>query len=106
MAMIRGNPSDSYKELPRYLFMLEHTNPGTVTKLHKSENGCFLYVYVSLYASIKGLEYCRPIMVVEGSFLKSTYKGTILTACTHDGAGKILPLAYAIIDSENNKSWE
>ncbi|XP_075100555.1 uncharacterized protein LOC107797124 [Nicotiana tabacum] len=46
-------------------------------------------------------------MVVDGSFLKAAYKGTILTSCTQDGAvGKILPLAYAIVDSENNKSWE
>nr|XP_016459765.1 PREDICTED: uncharacterized protein LOC107783306 [Nicotiana tabacum] len=107
MAMIRGSPSDSYKELPKYFYMLEQTNPGSVTKLHKSEDGCFLYAYVSLYASIKGWEHCRPIMVVDGSFLKAAYKGTILTACTQDGAvGKILPLAYAIVDSENNKSWE
>ncbi|XP_009599062.1 uncharacterized protein [Nicotiana tomentosiformis] len=82
MAIIRGNPSDSYKELPRYLYMLEHTNPGTITKLHKSEYGCFLYAYVSLYASIKGWKNCRPIMVVDGSFLKAAYKGTILTART------------------------
>ncbi|XP_070003823.1 uncharacterized protein [Nicotiana sylvestris] len=106
MTMIRGSPSDSYKELPKYFYMLEQTNSGTVTKLHKSEDGCFLYAYVSLYASIKGWEHCRPIIVVDGSFLKATYKGTILTVCTQDGAGKILPLAYAIVDSENNKSWE
>ncbi|XP_019246520.1 PREDICTED: uncharacterized protein LOC109226180 [Nicotiana attenuata] len=89
MAMIRGSPSDSYKELPKYFYMLEQTNPGTVTKLHKSEDGCFLYAYVSLYASIKGWEHCRPIMVVDGSFLKAAYKGTILTACTQDGAGEL-----------------
>ncbi|XP_019224696.1 PREDICTED: uncharacterized protein LOC109206331 [Nicotiana attenuata] len=107
MAMIRGSPSDSYKELPKYFYMLEQTNLGTVTKLHKSEDGCFFYAYVSLYASIKGWENCRPIMVVDRSFHKAAYKGTILTACTQDEAvGKILPLAYAIVDSENNKSWE
>ncbi|XP_070006354.1 uncharacterized protein [Nicotiana sylvestris] len=107
MAMIRESPIDSYKELPKYFYMLEHTNPGTVIKLHKSEDVCFLYAYVSLYASIKGWEHCRPIMVVDGSFLKTAYKGTILTACTQDEAvGKILPLVYAIVDSENNKSWE
>ncbi|XP_075088602.1 uncharacterized protein LOC107799052 [Nicotiana tabacum] len=89
MAMIRGSPSDSYKELPKYFYMLEHTNPGTVTKLHKSKDGCFLYAYVLLYASIKGWEHCRPIMVVDQSFLKAAYKGTILTACTQDGAGEL-----------------
>ncbi|XP_019251228.1 PREDICTED: uncharacterized protein LOC109230158 [Nicotiana attenuata] len=114
MAMIRGNPSDSYKELPRYLYMLEHTNPGTVTKLHKSEDGCFLYAYVSLYASIKGWEHCRSIMVVDRSFLKAAYKGTILIAWTRDGAGELTVSTLflqknpstCIVDSENNKSWE
>ncbi|XP_019263053.1 PREDICTED: uncharacterized protein LOC109240826 [Nicotiana attenuata] len=86
--------------------MLEHTNPGAITKLHKLGDGCFLYAYVSLYAYIKGWEHCRLIVVVDGSFLKAAYKGTILTACTHNGAEKILPLAYAIVDSENSKYWE
>ncbi|XP_075100673.1 uncharacterized protein LOC142176577 [Nicotiana tabacum] len=107
MAMIRGSPSDSYKELPKYFYMLEQIIPGTVTKLHKSEDGCFLYAYVLLNASIKGWEHCKPIMIIDGSFLKAAYKGTILTSCTHDGTiGKILPLSYAIVDLENNKSWE
>ncbi|XP_059292648.1 uncharacterized protein LOC132046121 [Lycium ferocissimum] len=65
------------------------SNPGTITKLHKSEDGRFLYVFVSLFACIKRWEYCRPIMVVVGRFLKAAYKGTILTACTQDGAGEL-----------------
>ncbi|KAH0665539.1 hypothetical protein KY285_026745 [Solanum tuberosum] len=32
-------------------------------------------------------------------------KGTLLTANTLDAAGSILPLAYAIVDSENDASW-
>ncbi|KAH0770737.1 hypothetical protein KY290_014718 [Solanum tuberosum] len=50
-------------------------------------------------------EYCRPIVVVDGTFLKGAYKGTLLTANTLDAAGSILPLAYAIVDSENDASW-
>nr|XP_016468942.1 PREDICTED: uncharacterized protein LOC107791393 [Nicotiana tabacum] len=94
MAMIRGNPSDSYKELPKYFYMLEHTNPGTVTKFHKSEDGCILYAYASLYASIKDWEHCRPIM------------DRAAAVFIEFAVGKILPLAYVIVDSENNKSWE
>ncbi|KAH0779056.1 hypothetical protein KY290_005483 [Solanum tuberosum] len=47
----------------------------------------------------------RPIVVVDGTFLKRAYKGTLLTANTLDAAGSILPLAYAIVDSENDASW-
>ncbi|XP_019256379.1 PREDICTED: uncharacterized protein LOC109234773 [Nicotiana attenuata] len=104
--MLRGKPSDSYNKLPRFLNMLMHTNPGSVTRLERSDDGCFLYVYVALFSSIKGWEYCMPNVVVDGSFLKSTYRGTLLTTCTQDAAGKIFPLAYAVVNSENDASWE
>ncbi|XP_019239371.1 PREDICTED: uncharacterized protein LOC109219383 [Nicotiana attenuata] len=85
--MLRGKPSDSYNKLPRFLNMLMHSNPGSVTRLERSDDGCFLYVYVALFSSIKGWEYCMPNVVVDSSFLKSTYRGTLLTACTQDAAG-------------------
>ncbi|KAG5581736.1 hypothetical protein H5410_052363 [Solanum commersonii] len=54
---------------------------------------------MDLYASIKGWEYCMHVVVVDGSFLKASYRGTILTACTHDAAGKILSLAFDVVDT-------
>ncbi|XP_049345459.1 uncharacterized protein LOC125809976 [Solanum verrucosum] len=106
LEILRGKPRDSYGKLPSYLYMVKHTNPGSVTRLEKTDDGHFLYAYVALYASIKGWEYCMPIVVVDGSFLKAAYRGTILTAWTQDAAGKILPLAFAVVDSENDVSWK
>ncbi|XP_019254886.1 PREDICTED: uncharacterized protein LOC109233461 [Nicotiana attenuata] len=105
LEILRGNPSKSYGKLPSYLYMLMHTNPGSVVKLHKSEGGSFLYAFVSLDASIKGWEYCKPIVVINGSFL-SAGRGTLITAYTQDAAGKIFLLAYSVVDSENDASWE
>nr|XP_009630318.1 uncharacterized protein LOC104120282 [Nicotiana tomentosiformis] len=82
------------------------TNPSFVTMLHKSEDGRFMYVFVALNASIIGWKYCYPIIVVDGTFLKSSHRGTMLTASAQDAAGKIFPLAYAVVDSENDSSWE
>ncbi|XP_059310574.1 uncharacterized protein LOC132061914 [Lycium ferocissimum] len=73
--------------------------------MHKSCENEFLYFFVALKAFIKGFECCRPIVVVDGAHLKSTYNGTFVSASTLDGAGNILPLAYGLIDSENDKSW-
>ncbi|XP_069154456.1 uncharacterized protein [Solanum lycopersicum] len=39
-------------------------------------------------------------------FLKAAYRGTILTACTQDAAGKILPFSFCLVDSENDASWK
>ncbi|XP_075109244.1 uncharacterized protein LOC142181030 [Nicotiana tabacum] len=47
----------------------------------------------------------RLIVVVDGSHLKSYYTGTFFSASMLDGAGHILPLAYGIIDSENDAAW-
>ncbi|KAM3217299.1 hypothetical protein P3L10_026742 [Capsicum annuum] len=47
-----------------------------------------------------------PTIVVDGTFLKSAYNGTILSASVLDAAGHILPLAYLVVDSENDASWK
>ncbi|XP_070056713.1 uncharacterized protein [Nicotiana tomentosiformis] len=104
LEFLRGYPADSYSRLPSYLYILENTYPGLVVKLQKTEDECFLYAFVVLSTSIKGWEYCRPVVVVDGTFLKSAYMGIMLTASTMDAAGIILPLAYAVVDSENDAS--
>ena len=39
-------------------------------------------------------------------FLIGTYGGTLLSATTQDAGGKIFPLAFSIVDSESDESWE
>ncbi|XP_070050097.1 uncharacterized protein [Nicotiana tomentosiformis] len=104
LEFLRGYLSDSYSRLPSSLYILEKTYPGSVVKLQKTNNDCFLYAYIALSTSIKGCKYCRPVVVVDGTFLKSAYKEIMLTTSTMDAAGSILPLAYAVVDSENDAS--
>ncbi|XP_019251195.1 PREDICTED: uncharacterized protein LOC109230123 [Nicotiana attenuata] len=102
---LRRDPSGSYAKLLIYLYILMHSNPGSVVSLRKSDVGYFMYAFVALNASIMGWEFCKPIVLVDGSFLKATYRGMLLIACSQDARGKILQLAYAIVDSENDASW-
>ena len=46
------------------------------------------------------------VIIVDGTFLKSKFRGTLISATTQDASGKIFPLAFAIVDSENDASWE
>ncbi|XP_016497957.2 uncharacterized protein LOC107816730 [Nicotiana tabacum] len=105
MNFLRGEPVDSYKKLPGYLYTIDKTYPGSHLRIEKSSKNEFMYVYISLYAFIRGFDHCRPIVVVDGSHLKSYYTGTFVSASTLDGAGHILPLAYGVIDSENDAAW-
>nr|XP_009778448.1 PREDICTED: uncharacterized protein LOC104227813 [Nicotiana sylvestris] len=104
--VFESHPADSYNKLPKYFYILEKTYPGSVVKLKKTADECFLYAFVALCTSISGWEYCRPVVVVDGTFLKSAYRGIMLTTSTMDAAGTILPLAYVVVDSENNASWK
>ncbi|XP_019241439.1 PREDICTED: uncharacterized protein LOC109221408 [Nicotiana attenuata] len=70
LEFLRGYPVDSYSQLPSYLYILEKTYPGSVVKLKKTDDDCFL-----------------PVLVVDGTFLKSAYRGIMLTASTMDAAG-------------------
>ncbi|XP_070006734.1 uncharacterized protein [Nicotiana sylvestris] len=106
LELLRGIPRESYRKLSGHLYMINMTNPNSVTMLHKSEDRRFMYVFVALNASIIGWKYCYPIVVVDGTFLKSSHRGTMLTASAQDAAGKNVSLAYAVVDSENDASWE
>ncbi|XP_009627897.1 uncharacterized protein [Nicotiana tomentosiformis] len=106
LEFLRGHPADSYSRLPSYLYILEKTYLVSVIKLQKTDDDCFLYAFVALSTSIKGWEYCRPVVVVDGTFLKSAYRGIMLTTSTMDATCSILPLAYTVVDSENDASWK
>ncbi|XP_070029061.1 uncharacterized protein [Nicotiana sylvestris] len=106
LQFLRGHPADSYSKLPKYFYILEKTYPGSVVKLKTTADECFLYAFVALCTSINGWEYCRPVVVVDGTFLKSAYRGIMMTTSTMDVAGTIFPLAYAVVDLENDASWK
>ncbi|XP_050214125.2 uncharacterized protein LOC126665383 [Mercurialis annua] len=104
--MVRGKPYDSFSLIPSYLDMLVVANPGSFVKLEVKDDNNFLYVFMALNAYIKGWEFCIPVIVVDGTFLTSAYGGMLLIACAQDGNGKIFPLAFSVVDSENDDSWE
>ncbi|XP_059277946.1 uncharacterized protein LOC132032195 [Lycium ferocissimum] len=105
MKDLMGEPSDSYKKLPGYLYIMDKTYPCSHIRMRKSDENEFLYLFIALYAFIKGFDCCSPIVVVDGSHLKTAYNGTFVSASTLDSASNILPLAYGVIDSENDRSW-
>ena len=80
--MLKGKPDESYALLPRFLYMLTKTNPKSIVDLDTKEEYSFLYVFMALDVLIKGWKYCRPIVVVDGTFLTGTYGGTLLSAIT------------------------
>ncbi|XP_013615368.1 PREDICTED: uncharacterized protein LOC106321669 [Brassica oleracea var. oleracea] len=47
----------------------------------------------------------RKVVVVDGTFLNGKYKGTLLTSLAQDGNFQIFPIAFAVVDTENDDLW-
>ena len=100
-----GTPESGFENLPSYLYMIRSANPDTVTRLQIDEFGRFMYVFLAFGASINGLPFMCKVVVVDGTFLNGKYKGTLLTALAQDGNFQIFPIAFAVVDTENDDSW-
>ncbi|KAL0732408.1 hypothetical protein Bca4012_008617 [Brassica carinata] len=104
---LRGSFEEEYRLLPQYCDEIVRANPGSVAVVHANPiDERFLQVFVSFRASITGfLTACRPLIALDKAVLKSKYPGTLLVASGFDGDGGVLPLAYAVVNEENDTNW-
>ncbi|TYK01612.1 uncharacterized protein E5676_scaffold451G002110 [Cucumis melo var. makuwa] len=103
--ILHNDTVESYVLIPRFFDKLVESNPGTCTALEMDDNGHFKFCFMAFGASIEGWKYCRPIISVDETFLKCKFGGILLTTSSQDGNNQIFPLAFAIVDSENDASW-
>ncbi|XP_048611954.1 uncharacterized protein LOC125586173 [Brassica napus] len=53
--------------------------------------------------TVKGIP--EKVIVVDGTFLKSKYKGVLLVATALDGNSSLYPIVFGVVDSENDLAW-
>ncbi|KAK8614013.1 hypothetical protein V6N13_122392 [Hibiscus sabdariffa] len=105
LEMILGNQDEQYARIYDYLGELRGTNPGTTTVCHL-DNRLFVRMYVCLKACKDGFRAgCRPLICLDGCFLKGHYQGWLLAAVGIDANDCIYPLAFAVVESETRDSW-
>ena len=68
--------------------MLKKVNLGTVTHIEVDGKSIFKYLFLVFGAAIRGFQYMRKIIGIDGTFLKGSYKGVLLVATTQDGKNK------------------
>ncbi|XP_010436483.1 PREDICTED: uncharacterized protein LOC104720242 [Camelina sativa] len=92
-----------------YQAEINRSNPGTVFVIATISGpivGSLLRFY-RLFVCFKSQrdtwkETCRPIIGVDGAFLKWDIKGYLLVAAGRDGDNRIVPLAWAVVEIEND----
>lgn len=107
LAAIYGSSEEGYCLLPSYCEQIKRTNPGSIAEVFTTgADNRFQRLFVSFNASIYGfLNGCLPIVSIGGIQLKSKYLGTLLSATSFDADGGLFPIAFGVIDVENDESW-
>ncbi|XP_025650745.1 uncharacterized protein [Arachis hypogaea] len=94
-----------------YLMELHRKNPGSTTRLNvipqPESLPLFDRLYISSDACKKGLiEGCRPLIGLDGCFLKGYYDGQLLSAVGQDGNNHFFVIAYAVVPNECKDTWK
>lgn len=107
LAAIYGSSEEGFYLLPSYCEEIKKTNPGSVAEVFTTgADSRFQRLFISFYASIHGfVNGCLPIVALGGIQLKSKYLSTFLSATSFDADGGMFPLAFAVVDVENDESW-
>jgi hypothetical protein len=54
---------------------------------------------------VAGFTHCIPIVIVDATFLTGKYKGTLMVVVSMTVENQLLPLAFVLVEGENNESW-
>ena len=102
---INGSHEFAYTQLPKYCEDILRTNPGSTVSLDRTSEGRFRRMFLSYAASGMGFAHCRPVLGLDGAHLKAKYAGVLLTATAVDANDRLFPVAYAVVDAENDINW-
>ncbi|RYR05598.1 hypothetical protein Ahy_B06g085446 isoform A [Arachis hypogaea] len=115
VAIIYGDWDESYNELPRWVLGVQLTMPGTVAVLRTcpvrvggqldESQANFHRLFWTFPPCIEAFHHCKPLVSIDGTHLYGKYEGTLLVTIAQDGNSNILPVAFALVESENAESW-
>jgi len=112
LAIRWGSWEEAYNRVPRILCAMEHFNPGMRSFIYTGglylQNPLrhILYRVFWYFDQCKhAFQYCRPVVLVDGTFLTGKYRGTLMMAAAVDPENQIVPMAFALAEGENNDSW-
>ena len=108
---IFGDIRVQYTRLRDYCVTVQKYNPNTsifvaTQRLHMDRIPYFQRLHVCYEAQKVGfVSGCRPIIGLDGCFLKGIYGRLVLAAIVRDGNENMFPIAMAIVEAENMDLW-
>jgi hypothetical protein len=103
---IRGKVNDQYRKLWDFCETIRRTNIGSCVMMKidrplPDKPAKFQRLYFSLAAMKSGfLAGCRPIIGLDGCFLKGPHKCQLLAAISRDANNQMYPVAFVVVEAE------
>ncbi|XP_057811787.1 uncharacterized protein LOC131026026 [Salvia miltiorrhiza] len=105
LRMLRGTVTHHYGMLRSYISELMRVDREGRYEL-LTEDRIFKALYIGFSALKKGfMEGCRRIIGLDGCFLKTHLGGQLLCAIAKDGNNQMFPIAWAVVEVENESCW-
>ena len=75
-------------------------------QMHGRMGGIYSSVFSGAFPQcVKTFRHYCPIFSIDVTFLIGKYHVTLLIAISCDANNKLVPLAFALVEKENNDSW-
>ncbi|KAF6164768.1 hypothetical protein GIB67_041020 [Kingdonia uniflora] len=104
---MRGSFEYAYQQLTSYFMDVRLVDPDLVFDIQtmSCKDKKFTRYFWCFGPPKKTYKLLRPVVVIDKTFLKGRYRGTLLTTIVIDPSYHIFPLTFLIIDSETTESW-
>ncbi|KAG8374214.1 hypothetical protein BUALT_Bualt11G0107800 [Buddleja alternifolia] len=109
LKIMQGNIEDQFSRIRDYCNELKRTDDKAtvILKLTEDEEGIrFHRLYICFSACKDGFKAaCRPVVGVDGCFLKGQKGGQLLSAVGIDPNNNIFPICFALVEGETKDTW-
>ncbi|XP_025628904.1 uncharacterized protein [Arachis hypogaea] len=108
--IVIGNEQVQYGKLRDYLMELHRSNLGSTAMIDVIPQPESLPLFDKLYISLDAckrdfIAECRPLIGLDGCFLKGYYGGQLLSAMGQDANNHFFVIAYAVVPNECKDTW-
>lgn len=104
--LLRGTVKQHCNSLRSYISELMRVDKEGRFELEVGEDSLFQRLYIGFSALKRGfMQGCRWIIGLDGCFLKTYLRGQLLCATTKDGNNQMYPIAWAVVEVENEATW-
>ncbi|XP_049391435.1 uncharacterized protein LOC125855773 [Solanum stenotomum] len=105
---LQSDPKYKVKEMKADLHRVFELNVSEAkcNKAKKGDTGEFRRMYICFKAMKLGFKSgLRPLIWLDGTFLKGKTKGLVLCAVGQDSINSFYPLTWAVVDKETKRTW-